>query len=216
MPRTRIKFCGITRPADAAAAAEIGADAIGIVLYSNSTRRVERDLARQIIGVLPPFVTPVGLFVDAPVELVTELSSELGLRTVQLQGHEPAAYVEKLRGLAVIKAIRIGQDKPATYSGVGNLRGLLLETPNTGQPGGTGIENDWNAIRAAQDAGEFANLPPLIAAGGLRPDSVGGVVKLLRPWAVDVASGIESSRGVKSRDKMQAFVDAVRAAETSS
>jgi phosphoribosylanthranilate isomerase len=124
--------------------------------------------------------------------------------------------VEKLRGLAVIKAIRIGQDKPATYSGVGNLRGLLLETPNTGQPGGTGIENDWNAIRAAQDAGEFANLPPLIAAGGLRPDSVGGVVKLLRPWAVDVASGIESSRGVKSRDKMQAFVDAVRAAETSS
>ena len=218
MPRTRIKFCGITRVEDARAAAECGADAIGLLLHSTSDRRIDRETAHRIIAALPPFVTPIGLFVDAPPELIVELSLELGLRHVQLQGHEPPSMVAGLRGLWVIKAVQVergGALKQALdeWRRLPNVVGILLETAGAAHGGGSGVENDWRQIAVHKQAGDFEGMPPIIAAGGLRPDNVASVITMLYPWAVDVASGIESSRGIKSREKMLQFAESVRSCD---
>jgi phosphoribosylanthranilate isomerase len=214
MPRTRIKFCGMTRVEDAVAAAEVGADAIGLFLHGNSPRLIDRETARQIIEALPPFVTPVGLFVDAPPELIIELATDLGLRHLQLHGHEPPSLIASLRGWSIIKAVRVRRDTLhadlAPWKNLPHLRGILLETGSSEKLGGTGVENDWETIRIARDRGDFAQLPAIIAAGGLRPDNVGRVVQMLRPYAVDVSSGIESAPGIKSLEKMKQFAQAVR------
>jgi phosphoribosylanthranilate isomerase len=225
MWRTRIKFCGITRLEDALTAAELGADAIGLVLHADSARRVTHDVARQIIAALPPFVTPVGLFVDAPPDLIDETAAELRLRHVQLHGKETPLMIAKLRGRNVIKVVHVTRDTLADElkfwrAQIGEheldqIKGLLLETGSAAGTGGTGAVNDWEAIRAAQDSREFTGLPPIIAAGGLRPETVATVVRMLRPWAVDVSSGIESAKGIKSAAKMAAFVEAVRVADSS-
>jgi phosphoribosylanthranilate isomerase len=222
MHRTRIKFCGMMRPADAADAARAGADAIGLVFYSAAPRRVSVDQAKQIIAALPPFVTPVGLFVDSPPDEMRDVTKHLNLRHVQLHGDEPPQVVEALPNLSIIKAIRVTKDgldqTLAAWRAaidelqLNHLAGLLMETAHTAAPGGTGIENDWATIAAAQKRGAFDGLPPLIAAGGLTPANVGEVVRQLRPWAVDVSSGVESSRGIKSMEKMTAFVAAVHRA----
>jgi phosphoribosylanthranilate isomerase len=223
MWRTRIKFCGITRLEDALAAAELGADAIGLVLHADAPRRITRDLGRRIIAALPPFVTPVGLFVDAPTDVVIEVATDLRLRHVQLHGRETPSTIARLRGQHVIKAAHvtratIGDDLKFWRTQIAeheldHLKGLLLETGGTRETGGTGAANDWETIRAAQNAGEFNGLPPIIAAGGLKPENVAAVVRMLRPWAVDVSSGIESAKGIKSAAKMAAFVEAVRSAD---
>jgi phosphoribosylanthranilate isomerase len=214
--RTRIKFCGITRPEDAAAAAAAGADAIGLIFYGRSARAVSVDRAREILTALPPFVTPVGLFVNATPGEVSDIARALGLHAVQLHGDESPQAVSALPGLSVIKAVKADRANLAAavdrWRGV-RLSGLLLETADGPEPGGTGIANDWAGLLAAQGAGLFKGLPPLIAAGGLTPKSVGAVVRQLRPFAVDVSSGIEQSKGVKSFDRMTAFAAAVRAAD---
>jgi phosphoribosylanthranilate isomerase len=225
MWRTRIKFCGITRLEDALAAAELGVDAIGLVLHADVPRKITRDVARRIVAALPPFVTPVGLFVDAPPDLINEVAMELRLRHVQLHGHETPAMIAQLRGRNIIKAVHVNratlQDQLKFWRAqiaeheLDHLKGLLLESAGQHQAGGTGAANDWEAIRAAQDAGELTALPPIIAAGGLRPDNVAAVVRTLRPWAVDVSSGIEGAKGMKSVAKMAAFVEAVRSADLS-
>jgi phosphoribosylanthranilate isomerase len=220
--RTRIKFCGITRPQDAAAAAAAGADAVGMIFHTASGRNVTIDRAKQILAALPPFVTPVGLFVNSSVEEIRHIAGQLNLRHIQLQGQEQPETISQLMDLAVLKAIHVKQDQLtavlstwkrsiATYS-LSNLRGLHLETDTTA-PGGSGVANDWPTIARAQLAGHFKGLPPIIAAGGLTPGNVGDVVRLLRPWAVDVSSGIESALGIKFIDKMDAFVAAVRDAD---
>jgi phosphoribosylanthranilate isomerase len=223
MRRTRIKICGIMRPEDAALAAQLGADAIGIVLHRASVRNVPLKIARSIISALPPFVTPVGVFVDASPSEVLEVAGEIGLATVQLNGDQGVDEVAQLRGLRVIKAIRVVRDELATSIAqwasaidggtLSNLLGLVLEPGRTGQPGGTGIANDWDEVRAAQTAGAFKSLPPLIAAGGLKSDTVGDVVRSIRPFAVDVSSGVEERIGIKSPEKMRTFIDAVRSAD---
>jgi len=201
---------------DALAAADAGADAIGMVLCANSPRRITRHAAHQILDALPPFVTPVGLFVDASVEEISDFTQDLGLRHVQLHGDEPPETVRDLVGKSIIKAVRVApgtfRQKLTIWGNTRNLRGLLLETV-TQQAGGSGIENDWELIRKHQEAGDFAGLPPIIAAGGLRPENVAPVVRLLHPWAVDVSSGIESSPGIKSKERMIEFVRQVRAGE---
>jgi phosphoribosylanthranilate isomerase len=222
--RTRIKICGITRVQDALAAAEAGADAIGLVFYPPAPRYVRPDLAAQIVAALPPFITPVGLFVDAPAAEILATAAKLGLRTVQLNGHEGPELIAALHGVAVLKAIHVTRANLATdlqawrrqiaSHGLTHLRGLVLETGSTPAPGGTGIENDWEAIAAAGEAGAFASLPPSIAAGGLTPGNVAGVVRLLRPWAVDISSGVEDSPGQKSAQKIRDFVTAVCTAST--
>ena len=218
MPRTRIKFCGVTRPEDAAAAAAAGADAIGLVFYSASARCVTAARAREVLAALPPFVTPVALFVNASAAEVTDVAGQLGLTTVQLHGDEPPDMVGRLGGLHVIKAIRA---HPAALAGaiapwrLVPIVGLLLETAGTAEPGGTGIANDWAGLAEARRAGLLDGLPPLIAAGGLTPETVGGVIRDLRPFAVDVSSGIEQARGIKSVQRMTALAAAVRVADAS-
>lgn len=212
----------MTRPEDAAAAANAGADAIGLVFHSTSVRNVTIDQAKEILAALPPLVTPVGLFVDSSVDEIRSISRELNLRHIQLNGHEQPGAISQLMDMAVLKAVRVQSDhlsnvlstwrrSIATYS-LSNIRALLLET-DTAAPGGTGIENDWTTIAAAQAAGQFKGLPPIITAGGLTPANVGAVVRQLRPWAVDLSSGIESSLGIKSIEKMDQFVAAVREAD---
>jgi phosphoribosylanthranilate isomerase len=218
MQRTRIKFCGITRPEDAAAAAAAGADAIGLVFYPHSDRFVSVARARAILAALPPFVTPVALFVDASAAEVTDVAGQLRLTTVQLHGDEPPDMVARLGGLHVVKAIRA---RPAALVGAiapwrfVPIAALLLETAGTQEPGGTGVANDWAGLAEARRAGLLDGLPPLIAAGGLTPETVGGVVRALRPFGVDVSSGIEQARGIKSVERMAALAGAVRAADDS-
>lgn len=223
MGRTRIKICGVCRPGDALSAAEAGADAIGLVFHPPARRNVTVEQARAILTALPPFVTPVGLFVDAATESIRQVTGTLGLRHVQLHGDEPPAQVAELAPLTVIKAVPVDREtfpqalarwRDAIHSlRLTNLRGLVLETAHTGKPGGTGIANDWEAVRVAIRAGQFEGLPTVIAAGGLRPETVGAVVRDLRPWAVDVSSGVEEALREKSREKVEAFVRAVREAE---
>jgi phosphoribosylanthranilate isomerase len=212
----------MTRPEDAAAAAAAGADAIGMVFHAASGRNVTIEQAKEILAALPPFVTPVGLFVNSSAEEIRSVSRQLNLRHIQLHGQEQPETISQLMDMVVLKAIRVRQDQLtailstwkrsiATYSLL-NLRGLLLET-DTAAPGGTGVANDWPTIARAQLAGHFKGLPPIIAAGGLTPGNVGEVVRQLRPWAVDVSSGIESALGIKFIDKMNAFVAAVRDAD---
>jgi phosphoribosylanthranilate isomerase len=211
--RTRVKICGITRPEDALAAANAGADAIGIVLYKAAPRCVSIETAQQILRILPPFVTPVGLFVDATAAEIMETARRLGLRHVQLHGNEPPQILAALKGSAVIKAIRVAADGlGAELSKWREASGLVLETAGASM-GGSGVENDWSLIAKHQKAGAFANLPPLIVAGGLNPQNVAGVVRDLRPWAVDVSSGVERVRGQKSPELIQAFIAAVREAD---
>ena len=227
MPRTRIKFCGITRPQDAVAAVEAGADAIGLVFHPQSPRYLSMERAAEILAEVPALVTPVGLFVDRTADQVREVAIRLGLRHVQLHGNETPETVAALRPLRVIKAVRVENEKLSaalqhwrkarSALQLTNLAALLLETAATspdGASGGTGIENDWTAIAAAQAAGAYNDLPPIFLAGGLTPQNVGALVRQLRPYAVDVSSGIESSKGIKSVEKMNAFASGVALADS--
>ncbi len=223
MSRTRIKICGVTRPEDAALAARHGADAVGVVCYPQARRYSPIDRARAIVRALPAFVSPVALFVDQSVDEVREVASALGVRHLQLHGHETPEMVATLREFVVLKALRAGRD---TLAGdlarwreagraldLSNLQGLVLETAATTAPGGTGVENDWATIAEIQERGAFAGLPPIVAAGGLRPENVAAVVRRLGPYAVDVSSGVEEAFGQKSEGKVAAFVREVRGAD---
>jgi phosphoribosylanthranilate isomerase len=217
MRRTRVKICGVMRPEDAAMAAACGADAIGMIFHPPSPRNVSIETAGKILAALPPFVTPVGLFVDSTMEHILDVSRRLGLRHIQLHGNESPQMVAELGGLVILKAVRVVRETFTqsldSFRGSSNLRGIVLETGGTRQPGGTGISNNWELIHEFLKAGAFAGLPPIIAAGGLNPQNVGGVVRSLRPWAVDVSSGIESRRGEKSQTLMQEFIQAVERAD---
>jgi len=221
--RIRIKICGIARPEDAAAAARAGADAIGLVMHASAPRHISLNRASDILNDLPPFVTPVLLFVDAPIDQIRESAATLQVRHLQLHGSETPEQVAELRAFTVIKAIRVD---PQTFGPellswrtairklrLTHLRGVVLETARTGQPGGTGRANDWQTVRHHRQRGDFIGLPAVIAAGGLTSESVAAVVHDIRPYAVDVSTGVESSLGVKSPEKIEAFVRAVRDAE---
>src|SRR5215213_2975991 len=174
MSRTRVKICGVTRAADAGLAALAGADAVGVVLYPKAPRCVSVERAREILAALPAFVTPVGLFVDQAVDEVRETAWAVGLRHVQLHGDESAGVVAALGEFAVIKAVRASRETLAAEMAgwraaidslrLTNLKGFVLETPTTTGPGGTGVENDWEAIADARRSGAFEGLPPVIVA----------------------------------------------------
>jgi phosphoribosylanthranilate isomerase len=207
------------RPEDAAMAAACGADAVGLILHPASPRNVSLETAGRIIAALPPFVTPVGLFVDATAEHIASVSNRLGLRHIQLHGNESPQLLAALGNLCILKAVRAIPETLTEslqlFRGSPNLRGIVLETGGTPQPGGTGIPNDWELIRSYTDAGDFAGLPSIIAAGGLNPQNVEAVIRLLRPWAVDVSSGVETTRGEKSESLLREFMRAVGRADES-
>jgi phosphoribosylanthranilate isomerase len=206
--RTRIKICGLTRPEDAAAAVSAGADALGVVL-APSKRQVSLEQAAVILGDVPPLVARVGVFVDAQADAVWEAVARLGLTAVQFHGDE-APETCAAAPVPVIKALRVGSGFDA--ADVGRYRGavaaLLLDTYVAGEQGGTGMAFDWDRV-----AGLLPRDIHVILAGGLGPDNVAEAVRTLRPYAVDVSSGVEQAPGVKDHAKVAAFCEAVRAAD---
>jgi phosphoribosylanthranilate isomerase len=204
--RTRIKICGITRAEDLHAAVAAGADAVGFVFYPPSQRYLSIVRARDLAGVTPPFVTRVGLFADAKVTDVREVLATVPLELLQFHGDEDEAYCRQF-GRPYIKAARVrtGLDLleyARTYS---SASGLLLDAFVDGF-GGAGQCFDWDMVPAA--------LPlPIVLAGGLTSANVAEAVLKLRPFAVDVSSGVESGRGIKDAEKIATFVAAVREAD---
>ncbi len=202
----RVKICGITRPEDAVAAADAGADAIGLLFYAKSRRCVSRERAAAILAELPPFVTPVALFVNEAVETIKSICDELGVRTVQLHGDEPPAVARELAPLTVIKAFRVGSPAdPEAMAGY-PASAYLLDTRVEGSYGGTGESFDWALAARARRYGR------IIVAGGLTPENVAEAVRVARPFGVDASSGVESAPGVKDKAKVAAFVAAARGA----
>jgi phosphoribosylanthranilate isomerase len=216
MRRTRIKICGVCRPEDARLAAEAGADAVGIIRVKAAARYVEIDVARAIALALPAFVTPVLVYTDPQVQDVRQDLQQLRQATVQLYGAESPELIRNL-GVPVIKAVRMDGDAASILhtlreAKLPNLIGVTLESP--GQTGGSGKGNDWALVRKLQADGAFEGLP-IIAAGGLNPANVGQVVREIRPYGVDVSSGVEERKREKSESLIRGFVEAVRGADAS-
>lgn len=203
--RTRVKICGITRPVDALSAAEAGADAVGLVFAEDSRRYVSMDQARAICARLPPFITVVGLFVDAPSERIHAVLGQIPLALLQFHGHETPEQC-RAYGRPYIKAIhmRVGEDPQiqAQAQRYGDAAGFLLDTYSPMAAGGTGQVFDWSRVPRELNR-------PLILAGGLTPDNVAAAIKQVRPYAVDVSSGVEQSKGIKDAAKITAFLRSV-------
>ncbi|WP_130907718.1 MULTISPECIES: phosphoribosylanthranilate isomerase [unclassified Pseudomonas] len=206
MSAVRSKICGITRIEDALAAVEAGADAIGFVFYAKSPRAVTLEQARSIIKALPPFVTTVGLFVDASHAELAEILDAVPLDLLQFHGDETAAQCEGWRH-PYIKALRVkaGDDIAVACDAYPSASGILLDAYVEGIPGGTGEAFDWSLIPQALSK-------PIILAGGLTPDNVAEAVARVRPYAVDVSGGVEASKGIKDHAKIHAFIKAVAGA----
>jgi phosphoribosylanthranilate isomerase len=204
---TRIKFCGITRREDALAAAQLGVDAIGFVFHRKSPRYVDPGRAAAIVRELPAFVTTVGLFVDPSAAEVQAVLAAAPLDLLQFHGAEPPEFCAGF-GRPWIKALAVapGVDLLQSAANYAGSRGLLLDAFVPGMHGGTGTKADWSAIPQS--------LPlPVILAGGLTPANVGEAIRAVRPWAVDVSSGVEREKGVKDHEKMVAFIRGVRDAD---
>ena len=220
---TWIKICGTTNLEDALAAVEAGADALGFV-FAPSPRRISPRDAARIIAALPPSVEKIGVFVNQSAELVLDTIQKASLTGVQLHGDEDGRYARQLRErngrLRVIKAIsmrEVGEGKGrglavATQEGAAtSFSTLLLDSGTLAKRGGTGKAFDW------QEAAPLARLLgkkfELIIAGGLNPENVGKALRTFQPWGVDVVSGVEQVAGIKSKEKLRAFIAAVRAAD---
>jgi len=202
--RTRIKVCGFTGVDDALAAAEAGVDAIGLVFYPPSPRHVTPEQAAAIVRALPPFVTSVALFVDADPAMVRATRDAVGFDLAQYHGDETAETCAA-GGAPYIKALRVrpGLDLLHCSNQFSGARGLLLDAYQPGVPGGTGHRFDWALIPDGLSL-------PLILSGGLTPDNVVAAVRRVRPYAVDVSSGVEREKGIKCADLIRKFVKGVR------
>jgi phosphoribosylanthranilate isomerase len=204
----RVKICGITNVEDALHACELGADAIGLNFYNKSPRSISPSTASKITRRLPPFVAPVGVFVNWQAVPVTALAKALGLSAAQLHGDEPPKLVaEMAKKISVIKALHVGKGSAlppfASYRGA---TAFLLDAPHSGQFGGTGHTTDWNLAHTA------AKSHRILLAGGLTPENVAEAIRAVRPYAVDVTSGVESKPGKKDSAKLRSFFDEVRRA----
>ena len=204
---TAIKICGITRTQDALAAAGCGATAIGLVFYAPSPRYVTPERAAELIRVLPPFVMSVGLFVDAVAREVTQTLAQARVDLLQFHGNELPAYCRQF-GVPYLKALRVraGLDLLQYARDYHDATALLLDAYVEGTHGGTGATFDWALIPK--------NLPlPVVLSGGLTPENITAAIQAVRPWAVDVSSGVELQKGVKDAAKIAAFVTGVRNAD---
>ena len=212
MRRTRIKICGITREQDLEAAVAAGADALGFVFYAPSPRHVTPQRVEQLTAHLPAFVTRVGLFVNESAETVRAVLAEVPLDLLQFHGDEDAAYCSQF-GKAWIKAARVKPgfdllEYASAFAAAQGVSGLLLDADVAGYGGG-GKTFDWSLIPRS--------LPlPVILSGGLHPGNIAQAVRTVRPWAVDVSSGVEAARGIKDEQKIIEFISGVRDADAGS
>ena len=201
----RVKICGNVTLKDTMAAVEAGADAVGFVFYAKSPRVVSPKAVAAIVSHLPPFVSTVGLFVNESPDLVRQIMSDCGLAYAQLHGEESPQYCAELR-LPVVKAIRVRTREDLANLSAYRVKAILLDTYVEGKIGGTGATFDWDL---AVEAGSWG---PIVLAGGLTPGNVGEAVSRVRPYGVDVSSGVESSPGVKDHAKVKAFIQNVKCA----
>ena len=202
--RTRTKICGITREQDVHAVAQNGADALGLVFYAKSPRHVTVQQAVELAKVVPPFVTLVGLFVNPGVDEICEVLGNVPLDVLQFHGEETPLFCAQF-GRPWLKAIRVkpGADLVECAARYAGAQGLLLDAFVEGTHGGTGASFDWGMIPR--------NLPlPLILSGGLHAGNVADAIKAVRPYAVDVSSGVEASKGIKDAEKIAAFIKEVK------
>lgn len=201
----RVKICGITKLEDAKLAAELGADAVGLNFHEQSPRCITPFAAAELIRRLPPFVAAIGVFVNWAEAPVIALCKALRLSAAQLHGDESPQVVGRVSArLPVIKALRQGQGSAGPdFSPFRGVSAFLLDSALSGQYGGSGMTGNWHAARTA------AQSHRIILAGGLTPENVGEAIRIVRPYAVDVASGVESRPGKKDPAKLQAFFDEV-------
>jgi phosphoribosylanthranilate isomerase len=202
----KVKICGLTSPADAIAAAEAGADLIGLMFYENSPRYISMETAARIARTVPPHVVKTGVFVNASEDLVARAIRECGLGLLQFHGDEPPEFCTQF-GVMSMKAFRIRD--------AGTLKMLpdyqtdwwLLDACSAAGLGGTGEKFNWDLAIEAKNLGK-----PVFLAGGLTPENIAEAVRLVRPYGVDVSSGVESAPGKKDPDKVRRFITAVRSA----
>lgn len=207
MSRTRIKICGITREQDLQAAVAAGADAIGFVFFPQSPRHLDIEQAAALVRQVPPFVTRVGLFVNPDPQVLADTLSAVPLDVVQYQGDETPEFCESFgRPYVKVARMRPGIDLVEFARSYPSARGLLLDA-YVESYGGAGQKFDWSLVPKG--------LPlPVVVAGGLTAANVGSAIRQLRPWGVDVSSGVEAAKGIKDADKIKAFVAAVKDADS--
>lgn len=202
--RTRIKICGVTRPDDARAAAAAGADAIGLVFYADSPRALDLESAYAVAAALPPFVSRVALFLDPSAADVQAVIDALRPDLLQFHGDESPEFCGRF-GVPYVKAVPMGDEgaDPDAYAArFADAAALLLDGHRPGQAGGRGEGFDWEGRGGGRSM-------PVVLAGGLTPDNVAEAIRSVRPYAVDVSSGVESARGVKDPARIRAFAAAV-------
>lgn len=204
----RVKICGITRVEDALHCARVGADAIGLVFYTPSPRNVGIESARNMLAALPPFVTTVGLFVDAEPAWVEAVCAAVPLDLLQFHGNETASDCERY-DRPFIKAVRVRQraDIELACQAYASARGILVDAYVEGVAGGTGQVFDWSLA-----TGTFGK--EIILAGGLNPANVASAIQQVQPWAVDVSGGVEAAKGIKDADRITHFMQEVHRAKS--
>ncbi len=200
---TRVKICGITNKADALFAVATGASALGFVFYEKSSRSISPTEAKRIIDILPPFVTKVGVFVNAEKQFLKEAKAEAGFDIYQFHGEESPEFCEAF-GENYIKAIRVKNTESLDSLDLYNTQFFLFDTWTSSAYGGTGKSFSWEILATEKIRDRF-----VILSGGLYPENVAQAIQAVRPYAVDVSSGVESSLGIKSHSKIIQFIEEV-------
>lgn len=201
----KIKICGITNIEDALTAAEAGADALGFNFYKKSPRYIEPKKAAEIIAQLPPLVMPVALFVNEREEKIRDIMFTTGIKVLQFQGDERPEFCERF-STRVIKVFQVKDKESLKHMAHYRVSAYLLDSYKEGMRGGTGVTFDWHLAVVAKTLGR------IILAGGLTPENVAEAVRLVQPYAVDVASGVEKEKGIKDHAKIKKFISEVRKA----
>lgn len=213
MHRTRIKICGVKDVDTAMAAVDAGATWVGLVFVEKSPRHVTIEDAKSVVKTLPEDVTPIGLFADQHADEINSIIHQVGLEMIQLHGREPQRILDKLDCYQIIRATGFLSKEYAkldAWESDDRVKFTLIDAPPTGElTGGSGHVFDWEELAARR----LSIHKLLMLAGGLTPDNVGEAIRIVQPYAVDVSSGVESSRGVKDIGLIKAFCEAVRAAD---